>query len=168
MSSGRYTVTGGKPRVYSDKTPGTPRITPRLREFADVYLECGNATEALRRVYSPKTSNNLTIRRRAQTCLRRPSVIAYLAERQAEIAERHNVTVDSVNNEITEAIGLAREERNPSAMVSALTLRARLHGLLVDKREHAGPGGGPVQHEHRMSPEQVDAIMDATRDERSR
>jgi phage terminase small subunit len=35
---------------------------------------------------------------------------------------------------------------------------ALLHGLVV-----SGPGGGPIQHEHRLTKEQADAVMDAAR-----
>lgn len=30
-----------------------------------------------------------------------------------------------------------------------------------DRHEHAGPGGGPIQHEHRLAKDRVDAVLDA-------
>ncbi len=56
-------------------------LTPKQKAFADEYLKCGNATEAARNAgYSERTAAVI-----GNENLKKPNVLAYIAERQKQI-----------------------------------------------------------------------------------
>lgn len=59
-------------------------LTPKQKAFADYYIECGNAAEAARKAgYSLRTADSI-----GRENLRKPTISAYIAERQAEIEKQ--------------------------------------------------------------------------------
>ena len=63
-------------------------------------------------------------------------------------AKRHELTIDDLVAELEEARTAALGAENPqsSAAVSATMGKAKLLGLVVDKQEHTGADGKPIQH----------------------
>ena len=56
-------------------------LTPKQKAFADYYIECGNAAEAARKAgYSLRTADAI-----GRENLRKPTVSAYISERQKQI-----------------------------------------------------------------------------------
>lgn len=76
-------------------------LTPKQEAFARAFVETGNASEAYRRAYdvSPSTKPE-TVNRKAVEVLKNGKVTARVDELQAEIAERHNVTIDRIVKEL--------------------------------------------------------------------
>lgn len=72
-------------------------------------------------------------------------VRARVYELQSKTAKRAIVTVDSLTEELEEARSMAVTEKQSSAAVAAVMGKAKLHGLLIDKKRLEGPNGGPVQ-----------------------
>lgn len=64
---------------------------------------------------------------------------AYVEELRAEIRERYMVTVESLIQELEEAREIAKEDRVPTAMVSATMGKAKIAGLDKQIIEHKGP-----------------------------
>lgn len=64
---------------------------------------------------------------------------AYVEELRAEIRERYMVTVESLIEELEEAREIAKEDRVPTAMVSATMGKAKIAGLDKQIIEHKGP-----------------------------
>lgn len=59
-------------------------LTPKQKAFADYYIECGNAAEAARKAgYSLRTADAI-----GRENIRKPTISAYIAERQAEIEKQ--------------------------------------------------------------------------------
>ena len=69
----------------------------------------------------------------AYKMVRNPKVAVRLAELQAENAVRSAITVDTIIRELNEARELALRIENPTAMVSASMVKAKLLGLAVDR-----------------------------------
>ena len=125
--------------------PGSKRPTVKQRGFVFSYRENGsNASKAYRDNYNCIRMKEKTITRNAHELLKNNNVATMLAELEAEDRERHGVTIDSLTIEYEEAREIAKGEAQPAAMVSATTGKARIHGLLVEKKEISGPDGGPV------------------------
>jgi phage terminase small subunit len=122
------------------------KLTLKQEAFCLAYIETGNATEAYRQSYSTENMKPATVNRNAKTLTDNNKIIARLAVLQAEHRERHNVTVDSLTGELDEARLLALLKELPAAAVSASMGKAKIHGLLIDKQERAGPDGGPQEH----------------------
>jgi Terminase small subunit len=59
----------------------------------------------------------------------------YLSELEAQTMKQHQVTVDSLLNELEEARLNAKAVKQPSCEVSAVMGKAKLTGLLVDRQE---------------------------------
>jgi hypothetical protein len=120
----------------------TKTLTIKQEKFCQVYIETGNASEAYRQAYNAKNMKPETVNRKAKELLEGGRGCGKVAARidalQTEHRKRHDVTVDNLTTEYEEARGLAKESINPSAMVSATTGKAKLHGLLIEKREHSG------------------------------
>lgn len=53
-------------------------------------------------------------------------------------AKKVEVTIESLSAELDEARGIAKTEKQPSAMVTATLGKAKLFGLIIDKKHHSG------------------------------
>lgn len=61
-----------------------------------------------------------------------------IAAKQA--AKRKQVTIETIVDELDEARGIAKDEKQTSAMVSATTTKAKILGLQIDRSEVGKPG----------------------------
>src|SRR5262249_7299 len=107
----------------------------RERLFCQKYIVCGSPTKAaIETGYSPKQASHT-----GPKLLRRPVVQAYLAELRkqttAKLSDDAKYGVERAMAELGEAIEFAKQTENATAYVRALELRARLHGLIIDKAE---------------------------------
>lgn len=121
-------------------------LDPVRERFVQEYVSHGNASEAYRTA-NPKAKNwkPETLHPKASRMLAEDKVRARLAELQAKVAEKHEITVDSLVQELEEARTAAmKNPRGISAAVSATMGKAKLLGLVVDKAEHSGPNGAPI------------------------
>ena len=122
----------------------TDRLTPKQEAFAIAYIETGNASEAYRKAYNVNGKSDNAVHVEASRLLATPKVSLRVKELQAAHQARHNVTVDSLTKELEDARDLATKNKQPSAIVQAVMGKAKIHGMLTDKHEHTGPGGGPI------------------------
>lgn len=112
-------------------------MTPKQEAFARAYVETGNASEAYRRAYNVgKNTKPEGIWVKASEMLKKGNVAVRIAELQEAARERCIVTVESLTRELDEDRQLAREEAMPSAAISAVLGKAKLHGLLIDKTDN--------------------------------
>jgi phage terminase small subunit len=116
-------------------------LTPKQEAFACAYVETGNASEAYRRAYDAENMKPETVWKRACELLACGKVAGRASELQAAAAERCIVTVASITQELEEARALALQEAQASAAVSASMGKAKLHGLIVEKRDHRSSDG---------------------------
>lgn len=110
-------------------------LTPKQDAFRQAYLETGNACEAYRRAYKPKKMSQKAITVESTRLLKHPSISLAIENEQQALQERHGVTLDSLTQELVEDRKGAREAGQFSAAISAVALKAKLHGLIVDKSE---------------------------------
>ncbi|MEE8545168.1 MAG: terminase small subunit, partial [Alphaproteobacteria bacterium] len=78
----------------------TRKLTPKQNRLVALFLEIGNRAEAYRRTYDCSGMSVKTIRNRASEEFQKPHVAARLAELQAELARKHEVTADLVIAEL--------------------------------------------------------------------
>lgn len=84
-------------------------------------------------------------RHNAAALAREQHISTRLQELQEKAAEVALVSIQSLTDELEEARAIAIAEKQSSAAVAATLGKAKLHGLLVEKKQHAGPGGGPIK-----------------------
>lgn len=72
---------------------------------------------------------------------------ARFRELQERAMKRHDVTIDTLTEELNEAKALARRTRNPAALTGAIMATAKLHSLDVNRNENVNTnfviGAGP-------------------------
>ena len=112
-------------------------LTPKQERFCLAYIETGNASEAYRRAYGAAKQKQATANRAAKRLMDLSKICTRLAELRAEHQEAHNVTVGSLTGELEEVRRLAIENGQAAAAVQASMGKAKLHGLLTDRREDA-------------------------------
>ena len=110
-------------------------LTPKQERFCLAYVETGNASEAYRRAYNTQKMKSATVNRQAKALIDTPKVAARIERLFDYIRARHDVTVDSLTQELDEARVSAMFLGNPSAAVSATMGKAKLHGLVVDRQD---------------------------------
>jgi phage terminase small subunit len=116
-------------------------LTDKQKRFVAEYLVDLNATQAaIRAGYSQKTARSV-----GSENLTKPDIAAAIAKAQAKIAKKAEVSLETLLAELEEARAVAIAEKQTSAAVSATMGKAKLTGLIVEKREHTGRNGGPIQ-----------------------
>lgn len=129
------------------------KLTEKQEMACQAYMEChGNQSEAYRRAYNAENMSPETVWQEACRTFALPHVAARVLELQKEHKERHNVTIDSITKELDEAKDLAKDEKQAAAMTSAILGKAKLHGLITDKKEVTGKNGGPIKNEWHIHP----------------
>ena len=120
------------------------KLTPKQEKFCQKFIELGNASEAYRQSYNCERMKASTINSRAKELRKDGPITARIDELQADHRERHDWTVYDAIAELEEARQVAKQEAAASAMVSATMGKAKVLGLLVDKKEHTGPDGAEL------------------------
>lgn len=112
-------------------------MTPKQEQFARLYVETGNASEAYRQAYNADNMKPETVTNEAYKLLQAPDISAMVDDLKAEARQRHAVTVDDLLHELEQARAAALTAPTPqsSAAVSATMGKAKMLGLLVDKAE---------------------------------
>ena len=115
----------------------------REEQFAELFVELGNASEAYRQVYSSTAKH---VGSCAFQILDRPRVRELVAEYRKQQAELHHITVGSLLDELEEARMAALCQVNPSASaaVAATMGKARIVGMDKQIQEHVGKDGQPL------------------------
>ena len=111
------------------------KLTPKQQAFVHGYIVNGNASASYRSAYNTSRMKPETVSRTAYDLLNNRKIAARIEELQAEARKRHEVTMDSLTKEAFKAIEVAINNGQASAYVSALTLVAKMHGLLTDRQE---------------------------------
>ena len=120
------------------------KLTPKQESFCQKFIELGNASEAYRQSYNCERMKTSTINSRAKEVRKDGPITARIDELQADHRERHDWTVDDALTELEEARQVAKQEAAASAMVAATMGKAKVLGLLVDKKEHTGADGAEL------------------------
>lgn len=116
-----------------------PRLTPRQEKFCREYVRCGVAARAyLAAGYTASTRNALDAS--SSRALGYAKIKRRIEGLRQAMAKKHNVTLDTLADELDEARALALAATQPGAAVQATTVKAKLFGHLVDRKEVGKPG----------------------------
>jgi hypothetical protein len=119
-------------------------LTPKQEKFAQVWHATGNKSEAYRQAYNAKNMTDAAINDEAYRLSVNPEITLRFAELQKSAQKRNNVTVDTVSQMYLKAWKMAEEIKNPSAMVSAASGMAKLHGLNAPDKQQVDHSGSLV------------------------
>lgn len=114
---------------------------PRHERFAQYLLKGKSATEAyIMAGYKPNDGNAATLKGNQRVTER-------VAELQAAAATRAEKTAADIAMQLDEDRALAHKVEQAGAAVSASMGQAKLFGLIRERHEHTGAGGGPIKHD---------------------
>lgn len=117
-------------------------LTPKQARFVDLYVLYLNAAKAYREAYGCSESVAETSGPRL---LRNVQVSQAIAEKQEVVAKQHGITLDSHLETLASLRDGAKSAEQYGAAITAETNRGKVAGLYVEKVEHSGKGGGPIQ-----------------------
>lgn len=110
------------------------KLTIKQEKFCLAYIETGNASEAYRRAYNCKKMSANAICVQASRMLDNPKVALRVRELASAHAQRHEITVDSLTEMLKADRTLARTEKKPGDAINAVMSIAKLHGMVVEKK----------------------------------
>ena len=117
-------------------------LTTKQEKFCKSFIETGNASEAYRRSYECKNCNGPTINRNAVALLDNNKIATRVGELQTQLQKKFEVTVETLTKELDEDRQLARSLGQPGAAISAVNVKARIHGL--DKQVMSNDPDNPM------------------------
>jgi hypothetical protein len=83
-------------------------------------------------------------RHNAAALARSQHISTRLKELQTKAAEKAGVTIQSLTDELDAIKKAAAGAGQHSAALGAVMGKAKLHGLLIEKKQHSGPNGGAI------------------------
>ena len=119
-------------------------LTAKQESACLKYLECGDKSKAYRHAYNTANMKPETIWVKAHELFKNGKVAARVAELQAKIEKRTEITVDKILNQLVEDRKFARALENPSSAVRVTELLGKHLGMFVDKSEIEVTQKGPL------------------------
>ncbi len=114
-------------------------LTPKQEAFCLKIIRGANQTVAYRAVYDCVDATEHAVGSKASTLARKPAVAARIASLRegvaAAVVAQTGYTLADALREAEEARELAHEKGQASAAASAVTLKSKLSGLLIEKKE---------------------------------
>lgn len=131
--------------------PG-PLKNARHERFAQ-ELAKGSAADAAYITAGFKPNRGNAIRLKANE-----SVAARVAELKERAAAKVEVTVADIVAQLDEDRAFAKQNKHSSAAIAASLGKAKLLGLMPERHEHTGRGGGPIEYRD-LSEDEIDARL---------
>ena len=110
-------------------------LTAKQEALAQASLEHDTKSDAYRDAYDTENMTGKQINEEACVAFAIPKVARRVKELQEAAMERHETTVDSITTKLSAAYKVAHKNEQPAAMTGAALGEAKLHGLLIEKRE---------------------------------
>lgn len=114
-------------------------LTPKQEAFVLAYIETGNASEAYRRAYDSKSTDN-AIHVEASKLLKNPKVTLRVQMLQKKAEVRAILTLEEHMDELKSLRELAKQNGQVSAAITAEVKRGELRKFYVKQVETGNPG----------------------------
>ena len=116
------------------------KLTAKQEAFAQAILAGMTQADAYRTAYGQKAMKNETVQQAASRLMANSKVSARVAQLRAPVTKKLQYGLEQAMEEAMAAYNVALEKGNGGAMVAAAQLRAKLNGLLVERKEiRSGP-----------------------------
>ena len=110
-------------------------LTSKQQAFAQAIVSGMSQADAYRAAFSAGKMKAETIQEEASRLMANPKVSARVVELRAPVIVKMQYGLEQAMLEAADAFRVAKAKENGGAMVAAVQLRAKLNGLLVEKRE---------------------------------
>lgn len=119
-------------------------LTKKQEDFALVYVETGNASDAYRRTYAVKSMTEKSINETASRLLKNVKVAARIAELRAPVVEKAGLTLEKHLDDLLRLRNMAVKDAKWTAAIQAEIARGKAAGLYVERTELTGKDGAPI------------------------
>ena len=119
-------------------------LTKKQEDFALVYVETGNASDAYRRAYAVKSMTEKSINETASRLLKNVKVAARIAELRAPVVEKAGLTLEKHLDDLLRLRNMAVKDAKWTAAIQAEIARGKAAGLYVERTELTGKDGAPI------------------------
>ena len=117
-------------------------LTPRQKKFVDYYIEMGSAIDAYYKAgYKGKNDNVAYVT--AYQLLRNTKIQKYVQERNAQLSKERVADIEEVKEFWTNVV--RDPETKMQDRLKASEFIAKTNGAFIDKMEHTGKDGGPIE-----------------------
>lgn len=110
-------------------------LTAKREAFCQAIVSGMSQADAYRSAYNAGNMKAETIQSKASILMAVGMVRARVEELRRPVVEKLQYDLESAMVEAAEAFEVSRAKENGGAMVAAVTLRAKLNGLLIDRKE---------------------------------
>ena len=118
--------------------PKGDKLTKKQEAFVQAYLKCLNPTQAYRKSHDAKNMSDDACRVEGNKLVKHPTISLRIAKATEKAITKAALTVESILEELEEARQMAKLKENPSAMAQASMGKAKVGGLIVEKKEVGG------------------------------
>lgn len=111
------------------------KLTAKQETFCQSIIAGMSQADAYRKSYSAESMKPETVQKRASELMKNGAVRGRVDELRKPVVEKVQYGLERAMKEAAEAFEVSKAKENGGAMVAAVTLRAKLNGLLVDRKE---------------------------------
>lgn len=138
-----------------------PKLTPKQERFVQEYFKTSNQRKSYQHAYNAEGMSDNAVDREACLLLKNPKVAQRLAEMQERVAKKAEVTVETISDMLDQAFAkAAQDDKGSAAMVAAAMGKAKLHGLIVEKKEDVTKRRASAEIDAR-----INSLLDARRED---
>jgi phage terminase small subunit len=135
------------------------KLTTKQQKFVEEVVSGKSQSDAYKAAYNVGKMQPSTIRNEASKLLKNPDVTAMLKHLREKATARVQYDTEDAMIEADEAFKLAMNLGEPSAAVAAITLKAKLMGLIVKDRKNEK---SPLAD---LSDDELDALIKSFEDQ---
>lgn len=121
-------------------------LTPKQEAFAQAIVTGINQSDAYRAAYKvrPGTKSE-SVNVAASKLMADAKVAQRVAELRAPVAKKAQITLESHLDDLMRLRNMAAKEKQYSAAITAEVARGKASGVHVERVEHTGKDGGPME-----------------------
>lgn len=110
-------------------------LTAKQEAFCQAIVQGAGQSDAYRQAYTVKKMKPAAVDVEASRLMDNPKIAQRVVELRAPVIEKVQYGIEQAMREAEDAFKVSRIKENGGAMVAAVTLRAKLNGLLIDRKE---------------------------------
>ena len=110
-------------------------LTAKQEAFAQAIVSGSNQSDAYRAAYKPQKMSQPVIANKASALMARGDIQVRVAALRAPVIAKVQYGLEQAMQEASDALEVSKERGNGGAMVAAVTLRSKLNGLLIERKE---------------------------------
>lgn len=138
------------------------KLTPKQQKFIEEVASGKSQSDAYRAAYNVGRMSAASIAKEASKLLANPHITPMLQQLRAQVTVRLRYDTEEAMQQAQQAFVLAMQLGQPSAAVGAVTLKAKLMGLLTQDRKNDHT---PLMD---LTDDELDALIESLEAERKR